>query len=108
MIDSKGYRSNVGIVLCNPEGKVFWARRCGQDAWQFPQGGINKNESPVDAMYRELQEETGLLPVHVEVAGQTRSEEHTSELQSPMYLGCRLLLEKKKKLSQEQKRHERS
>src|SRR5437879_11303509 len=27
----------------------------------------------------------------------TRSEEHTSELQSPMYLVCRLLLEKKKK-----------
>jgi putative (di)nucleoside polyphosphate hydrolase len=50
---------------------VFWARRCGQDAWQFPQGGINANESPMDAMYRELQEETGLLPVHVEVAGQT-------------------------------------
>ncbi|MFC1589649.1 RNA pyrophosphohydrolase [Pseudomonadota bacterium] len=71
MIDSKGYRSNVGIVLCNSEGKVFWARRCGQDAWQFPQGGIQKNESPVDAMYRELQEETGLLPGHVEVAGQT-------------------------------------
>ncbi|MCW8829937.1 MAG: RNA pyrophosphohydrolase [Gammaproteobacteria bacterium] len=71
MIDSKGYRSNVGIVLCNPEGKVFWARRCGQDAWQFPQGGIDENESPVDAMYRELQEETGLLPEHVEVAGQT-------------------------------------
>ncbi|MDA3868608.1 MAG: NUDIX domain-containing protein, partial [Gammaproteobacteria bacterium] len=43
MIDSKGYRSNVGIVLSNPEGKVFWARRCGQDAWQFPQGGIDKN-----------------------------------------------------------------
>ena len=71
MIDSKGYRPNVGIVLCNPEGKVFWARRCGQDAWQFPQGGIDENESPVDAMYRELQEETGLLPEHVEIAGQT-------------------------------------
>ncbi|MDH5611138.1 MAG: RNA pyrophosphohydrolase [Gammaproteobacteria bacterium] len=71
MIDSKGYRSNVGIVLSNPEGKVFWARRCGQDAWQFPQGGIHKNESPLDAMYRELQEETGLMPEHVEVAGQT-------------------------------------
>lgn len=72
MIDSKGYRSNVGIVLSNPEGKVFWARRCGQDAWQFPQGGINKNESPMEAMYRELQEETGLMPGHVEVAGQTQ------------------------------------
>ena len=71
MIDSKGYRANVGIVLCNPEGKVFWARRCGQDAWQVPQGGIDVNQSPEDAMYRELREETGLLPKHVEVAGQT-------------------------------------
>src|SRR5690348_17888539 len=36
--------------------------------------------------------------------GGTRSEEHTSELQSPVHLVCRLLLEKKKK----NKRHERN
>ena len=71
MIDSKGYRENVGIVLSNPEGQVFFAKRCGQDAWQFPQGGIDENESPVEAMYRELEEETGLLRTHVEVIGQT-------------------------------------
>ena len=71
MIDSKGYRENVGIILSNPEGQVFFAKRCGQDAWQFPQGGIDKNESPVDAMYRELEEETGLLRTHVEITGQT-------------------------------------
>lgn len=61
----------MGIILCNPEGKVFWARRRGQDAWQFPQGGIQENETPVDAMFRELYEETGLEPAHVEVLGQT-------------------------------------
>ena len=71
MIDSKGYRENVGIILSNPDGQVFFAKRCGQDAWQFPQGGIDENESPVEAMYRELEEETGLLRSHVEVIGQT-------------------------------------
>lgn len=71
MIDSNGYRKNVGIILSNPSGQVFFAKRCGQDAWQFPQGGIDENESPEEAMYRELEEETGLLRTHVEVIGQT-------------------------------------
>lgn len=71
MIDSKGYRPNVGIVLSNAVGEVFWARRRGQDAWQFPQGGINSEESPLEAMYRELYEEVGLESGHVEVLGQT-------------------------------------
>jgi len=62
----------VGIILSNPEGKVFWARRAGQDAWQFPQGGICVDETPDQAMYRELFEETGLLPEHVEMVGKTR------------------------------------
>jgi putative (di)nucleoside polyphosphate hydrolase len=72
VIDSDGFRANVGIILSNPEGKVFWARRCGQNAWQFPQGGIQANESPIDAMFRELYEETGLLADHVDVIGKTR------------------------------------
>lgn len=71
VIDSKGFRANVGIILSNSEGKVFWARRAGQKTWQFPQGGIDENETPVDAMYRELHEETGLLAKHVEVVGKT-------------------------------------
>src|SRR5210317_2074104 len=60
MIDTDGYRANVGIILCNELGQVMWARRVGQDAWQFPQGGISPDETPEDAMYRELWEETGL------------------------------------------------
>lgn len=72
MIDSKGYRANVGIILSNDEGRVFWARRTGQDAWQFPQGGIREHESPRQAMYRELAEETGLGPEHVTLVGETR------------------------------------
>ena len=72
MIDSQGFRANVGIILANNEGRVFWAKRRGQDAWQFPQGGIAPNERPVEAMYRELYEETGLRPEDVEILGQTR------------------------------------
>ena len=73
MIDPDGYRANVGIILCNSAGQVMWARRIGQDAWQFPQGGIAVNENPVEAMYRELWEETGLESSHVSVLGATDS-----------------------------------
>ncbi|MDA8415849.1 MAG: RNA pyrophosphohydrolase [Betaproteobacteria bacterium] len=72
MIDREGYRSNVGIILCNGRDEVFWAKRVRQQAWQFPQGGIKVGESPEQAMYRELEEETGLLPQHVRVLGRTR------------------------------------
>lgn len=72
MIDSEGYRSNVGIILCNPAGKLFWARRIGQETWQFPQGGIHQDESPEQALYRELTEEIGLGRDDVELIGATR------------------------------------
>ncbi len=72
VIDSEGYRANVGIILSNPEGQLFWGRRKGQNAWQFPQGGIRARESARRAMYRELGEETGLRPHHVEELGCTR------------------------------------
>ena len=71
MIDPDGFRPNVGIVLAREDGRVFWARRAGQDGWQFPQGGMNTDETPLEAMYRELTEETGLLPKHVRVLGST-------------------------------------
>ncbi len=72
MIDSDGYRANVGIILSNTTGRVFWGRRIGQDAWQFPQGGIQPDETPDEALYRELHEEVGLLPRHVEIMGCTK------------------------------------
>ncbi len=71
MIDPDGYRPNVGIVLMRPDGQVFWARRVRRDGWQFPQGGMNTDETPLEAMYRELREETGLAPEHVAVLGVT-------------------------------------
>jgi len=70
-IDSDGFRANVGIILTNDHGKLFWAKRVGMDAWQFPQGGIRPNEDIKVAMYRELHEEIGLLPDHVEIMGHT-------------------------------------
>ena len=72
MIDKDGYRPNVGIVICNAENQVFWAKRTQEHAWQFPQGGIQKGEAPEEAMYRELMEEVGLKPHHVEILGRTK------------------------------------
>lgn len=72
MIDSDGYRPNVGIILCNSQGRLLWARRIGQDAWQFPQGGIKAAETPKQALFRELREEVGLQSHHVKVMGTTK------------------------------------
>ncbi len=72
MIDSEGFRPNVGIMLADGKGRLLWAKRVGQDAWQFPQGGIDAGEKPGDAMYRELYEEVGLESGDVEVLAQTR------------------------------------
>ena len=72
MIDKDGYRPNVGIVLCNENDQVFWAQRSGQTGWQFPQGGIQKQEDPKVAMFRELYEEVGLRKNHVEMIGRTQ------------------------------------
>lgn len=71
MIDSDGYRPNVGIIVSDPQGRVLWAKRIGQNAWQFPQGGIRNGESAEEALFRELNEELGLLPEHVTVVGST-------------------------------------
>lgn len=71
MVDPDGYRPNVGIVLMHGDGRLFWARRVNRDGWQFPQGGMNTDETPLEAMFRELREETGLLPEHVDVLGST-------------------------------------
>ena len=72
MIDRDGYRPNVAIVLINARNQVFWGKRIKEHAWQFPQGGIKQGETPEQAMYRELNEETGLAPQHVRILGRTR------------------------------------
>ena len=72
VIDRAGYRLNVGIILVNESDRVFWGRRSGHDAWQFPQGGLASGETALEAMYRELHEEVGLDKGDVEVMGSTR------------------------------------
>ena len=71
MIDPDGYRPNVGIILARRDRRVFWARRVRDEGWQFPQGGMRSDETPREAMFRELEEETGLCPDHVEIIGET-------------------------------------
>lgn len=72
VIDRAGYRLNVGIILVNESNRVFWGKRQGHDAWQFPQGGLSISESAEDAMFRELREEIGLERQDVEVLGVTK------------------------------------
>jgi putative (di)nucleoside polyphosphate hydrolase len=72
VLDKEGYRPNVGIILANQRNEVFWGKRVHQHAWQFPQGGIKGGETPLQAMYRELEEEIGLQRPHVRILGRTR------------------------------------
>jgi putative (di)nucleoside polyphosphate hydrolase len=73
LIDAQGFRANVGIVLIRDGGDVFLGGRCDGRGWQFPQGGVRRDESPEQALYRELREEVGLEPADVEMLAVTRT-----------------------------------
>lgn len=73
MLDREGFRPNVGIILLNHRNQVFWGKRVRSHSWQFPQGGIDRGESPEQAMFRELHEEVGLHPEHVRIVARTRN-----------------------------------
>ena len=90
MPDSKPYRPNVGIALFNASGQVLIGRRFRDDGpeiilpgleWQMPQGGIDADENPRDAVMRELWEETGVASA--DYLGET--DWHTYEF--PPYAG---------------------
>ncbi len=72
VVDRAGYRLNVGIILINDSGRAFWGKRQGHDSWQFPQGGLAQNETPEEAMIRELREEVGLEAEDIKILGVTR------------------------------------
>lgn len=70
VIDSDGFRANVGIVLMH-DAQVFLGRRTGGRGWQFPQGGVRAGEALEQALFRELEEEIGLGKEAVQLLGQT-------------------------------------
>lgn len=68
-----GYRINVGMVIANADDRLFWGcRKASRQAWQFPQGGVKVDETLEEAMYRELEEEVGLVQKDVEYLAQTK------------------------------------
>lgn len=67
------YRPNVGVMLINQKGDVWVGQRSDRfkDAWQMPQGGIDKGEDPRKAALRELEEETGVLADKIEIIAES-------------------------------------
>jgi putative (di)nucleoside polyphosphate hydrolase len=64
-----GYRPAAAVMLLNREGKVWVGQRLDNalEAWQMPQGGLDKDEDPLEGAYRELEEETGIPRGKVEL-----------------------------------------
>lgn len=70
------YRAGAGVVLVNRDGLIFAGQRIDSPAgtpaaWQMPQGGIDKGESPREAALRELVEETGVDARLVNIEAET-------------------------------------
>ena len=67
MLSKLPMRNGVGVIVLNNENKVFVGKRKDNpvDRWQMPQGGINKNETPLHAMKRELEEETSITKIKI-------------------------------------------
>ena len=73
MISSLPYRLGVGLVIINNQHEIFTGRRLDNTkAWQMPQGGIDDNEIPLEAAYREMGEETGIQKPKVALLKQSK------------------------------------
>lgn len=92
------YRPCVGLMIINAKGQVWIGRRAGQEKlrdatgdvsevpplwWQMPQGGIDKGETPIEAAYRELHEETGIIAGDVTIIAESDGW-HTYDLPQDM------------------------
>ena len=65
---SEFFRAGVGAVVRNDRGEVLAFERAEhRGSWQYPQGGIRRDEAPEAAVLRELEEETGIAPTAVEL-----------------------------------------
>jgi len=77
---AKRFRAGVGAVTFNGSGQVLaLERRDVAGAWQLPQGGLKRSEMPDQALFREIREETGLLPRHLE-----------KKFEAPVWMGYEL------------------
>ena len=78
MVKNDSYRKGVGIILLNREKKVFVGKRKDnpEKHWQMPQGGVDIGENFIDAMKRELLEETSIKSIEIlkEIDGWTQYE----------------------------------
>ena len=72
MNEESNYRLNVGLIIVNNYGKVLICKRKNSNQWQFPQGGIYKGESPIEAAKREIFEEVGIKPSKIKVLGKIK------------------------------------
>ena len=71
MKKDNAYRLNVGLIIVNDSGKVLLCKRKDNHKWQFPQGGINKDETAISAAKREMFEEVGIKFQSTIIIGET-------------------------------------
>lgn len=88
---SKLYRPNVAAILRKTGGEILICQRADfPECWQFPQGGIDKGESALEALHRELEEETGLKSSHYKIVTSGEGYRYDFPSNSPLkkgYLG---------------------